>query len=170
VRLNFRIAKFGWTFFVMLSRSQRLEGVTSLQSDGDAVGHMVMWDLEGCSLEEAEQTLKQAQQKYNLSHIYIVSDAEGSYRAWCFSKVDFPTFLSILVDSLSILDYSFFYYTVKRRKATLRISDKKDRPPQRLVAVLGSYAAKVPDQMELVVYDTGLVKRGHTIMLGGRDG
>lgn len=41
--------------------------------------------------------------------------------AWCFSKVDFARFfLSILVDSLSILDYSFFNFAVKRKKATLR--------------------------------------------------
>jgi hypothetical protein len=129
-----------------------------------------MWDLEDCGLNEAEQTLRKVQKNYNLSHIYIVSDLEGSYRAWCFSDVDLETLLSILVDSLGIIDYSFFYYTVKRRKATLRTSDKKDRCPQSLVSILSSYPVALPEQMQQVIYDTGLVKRGFAVLIGDRDG
>ncbi len=167
MRFNFRIVKFGWTFFFMLAKTQSLEGLTSLLSDGR---HIVMWDLENCNLEEASRILIRVQRKNNLSHIYIVSDAEGSYRAWCFSSVTFKKFLRILVDSLEIIDYSFFYYTVKRLKATLRTSNKKKRPPQRLVRVLESYPTDFPIKMEKVIYDTGLVKRGYTISLGDRLG
>jgi hypothetical protein len=162
--LNLRIKIKNFTFFFMASQTQTLEGVTSLQSDG---AHIVMWDLENCTLKEAEKTLREVQGKYGLSHIYVASDVEESYRAWCFSKVDFPTFLSILVDSLSILDYSFFYYTVKRRKATLRTSTKKGRPEQRVVSVLKSYPVAIPSSvMERVVYDTGLQKKGVSVLLG----
>jgi hypothetical protein len=62
----------------MLAKTQTLEGVTSLQSDNS---HIVMWDLENCTLEEAERTLSKLQRKYRLSHIYVASDVEGSYRA-----------------------------------------------------------------------------------------
>lgn len=167
MRLNLRVKVRDWTFFVMWAKTQTLEGVTSLQTDGR---HIVMWDLENCTLKQAEETLRNVQNKYGLSHIYIASDAERSYRAWCFSRVSLKTFLAILVDSLDILDYSFFYYTVKRRKATLRTSSKKDRPLQRVVSVLQSYPAEIPSMMERVVYDTGLVKRGFAILLGDRDG
>lgn len=168
MRLNLRI-KFGeFTIFGMIAKTQTLEGVTSLQSDGS---HMVMWDLEGCSLEEAEETLRVVQQKYILSNIYIASDIEGSYRAWCFNHVNFKTFLSILVDSLSILDYNFFYYTVKRRKATLRTSNKKNRPEQKVIDVLYSYPCPLPSStVERVVYSTGTEKRGHSLLIGGQDG
>lgn len=151
----------------MFALTQTLEGVTSLLSDGR---HIVMWDLEGCSLEQAQITLRKVQREYGLSHIYIVSDVEGSYRAWCFSKVAFETLLAILVDSLDIIDYSFFYYTVKRRKATLRTNSKRGRPPQKVASVLGSFFAPFPARMERVRYDTGLEKKGITILLGDRDG
>ncbi len=146
----------------MLAKTQTLEGVTSLQPDGS---HIVMWDLENCTLEQAGETLRNVQRKYVLSHIYVASDAEGSYRAWCFSKVDYKTFLYILLDT-EHLDPIFFDYTVKRKKATLRTSDKKGRLRQKLVRVLESYPTLIPEIWEKVTYDTGLVKKGRSILLG----
>jgi hypothetical protein len=162
MRLNFRVKVGNITFFAMIAETQTLEGVTSLQYNGS---HIVMWDLEGCTLQDAEETLREVQRKYILSHIYIASDAEGSYRAWCFSKVDFTTFLKILLDT-KFLDWNFFYWTVKRGKATLRTSNKKNRAPQRLVGVLRSYFVSIPSSCEKVVYDTGVEKRGLTVFLG----
>ena len=148
----------------MIARTQSLEGITSLQPEGK---HIVMWDLENCSLLKARTVLQDVQVKYGLSDIFIVSDCENSYRAWCYSKVDFDIFLKILVDCLDILDYNFFYYTVKRRKATLRTSSKKGRAPQKVVGVLYSFSVPINSIVEKVVYDTGLQKRGVSILLGG---
>ena len=105
------------------------------------------------------------QKKYCLSHIFIVSDIERSYRAWCFSKVDLKTYLKILLDT-DFLDWNFFYWTVKRGKATLRTSNKKNREPQKIVSVLESYPVPIPVQFEKVIYDTGIEKRGLTVLLG----
>ena len=165
-RIKKRIGNHEFTFFVMLSETQTLEGITSLQPDGK---HIIMWDLEGCTLQEAIETLRKVQQKYNLSHIFIVSDAEGSYRAWCFSKVDLNTFLKILLDT-DYLDWNFFYYTIKRRKATLRVNNKKNRLKQELVSFLESYPMPIPELPEMVIYDTGIEKRGLSILLGDEDG
>jgi hypothetical protein len=162
-RFNLRAKIGNITFFLMLAKTQTLEGVTSLQTDGT---HIVMWDLENCTLEQAEDTLRKAQRKYELSHIYVVSDVEASYRAWCFSKVDYETLRSILRDT-NYLDPMFFEYTERRKKATLRTSNKKDRPPQELVSILESYPTSIPETWEKVTYDTGLVKRGRSILLGG---
>ena len=163
MRWNFRIAKFGHTFFVMFAKTQTLEGVTSLLKSGK---HVVMFDLEDCTLEQAEETLSYVQEKYDLSDIFIVSDADRSYRAWCFNFVELKTFLKILLD-VEYLDYNFFYYTVKRRKATLRLNSKKNRPSQKIVSVLRSYPTLIPDdEIEKVVYDTGIEKRGRSILLG----
>jgi len=163
MRFNLRIKLKNITFFTMISKTQTLEGMSSLQPDGS---HIVMWDCENCSLEEAEATLRKAQKKYRLSNIYIVSDVEGSYRAWCFSKVQFETFLKILVDCLNVLDYNFFYYTVKRKKATLRTCSKKGRHVQRVLNVMESYFVPIPELCEKVTYDTGLRKRGTSLVLG----
>jgi hypothetical protein len=126
-----------------------------------------MWDLEKCTEQEAEQTLIKVQKKYHLSHIYIVSDVEGSYRAWCFTKVDLKKFLHILLDT-NHLDSNFFYYTVKRRKATLRTRTKKGRPKQQVVSILKSYSVPIPvnSKVEMVTYDTGLEKRGFSLLIG----
>jgi len=162
---------FKKTLYIILSDTQTLEGFTSLIVDSSLLNplHYVFWDLEKCTLKQAEETLKKIQQKYDLSHIYIVSDSEGSYRAWCFSKVIFKTYLHILLDT-EYVDPLFFKYTVKRDKATLRVSNKIRRPCQKIVSVLQSYFEEVPERMEQVVYDTGLEKKGLTIILGDKNG
>jgi hypothetical protein len=165
MRFNFRVKIANLTLFAMIAKTQTLEGITSIQKDGT---HIVMWDLENCTLKQAEQILKKVQKRYRLSHIYLSSDCENSYRAWCFSKVTFETFLKILVDSLLILDYNFFYYTVKRKKATLRTGNKKGRPPQKVVDILPShYLPFNQSTVEKVVYDTGLEKKGISLLIGG---
>ena len=146
----------------MFAKTQTLEGVTSLQPDGK---HILMWDLEKCSLQQAKNTLLKAQNKYGLSDIFIVSDAQESFRGWCFSKVEFKTFLKILLDT-EYLDWNFFWWTVKRGKATLRVSNKQNRSVQETVFVLQSYFAQIPESCERVVYDTGVEKRGTSILLG----
>ena len=151
----------------MIATSQTLEGLTGLLKSGH---HVIFWDIEGTSFEKAERTLKKVQKKYHLAHIYLVSDFKNSYRAWCWSRVTFPTLMLILTDSLSILDYNFYYYTVKRRKATLRTAKKKDRPQQKVISVLPSYFAEIPEEMERVIYDTGTEKRGFSVLLGDKDG
>lgn len=162
-RFNFRLKFRDLTLFGMIAKTQTLEGVTSLLSDGN---HIVMWDIEKCTLVQAQKTLAEVQKKYNLSHIYIATDNDETFRAWCFSKVSFDVYLRILVDSLAILDYNFFYYTVKRRKATLRTGTKNGRSAQRVVCVLESYFVPFADDVvERVVYDTGLNKRGISILL-----
>ena len=165
MRLNLRMKFKDITFFCMLAKTQTLEGITSLQSDGK---HIVMLDLENCTLEQIKKILKEIQSIYNLSDIFIVTDNDKTYRAWCFSKIVFDIYLHILVDCLPILDYNFFYYTVKRKKATLRTSSKKGRPNQRVVCVLKSFQCPLEshDIVERVVYDTGLEKRGISLLIG----
>ena len=77
-----------------------------------------------------------------------------------------------MVDCLDILDYSFFYYTVKRKKATLRTSKKLNRPKQHVVLVLKSFAVSIPtsnDVVEQVIYDTGLEKKGISLLIGDKE-
>jgi hypothetical protein len=168
MRLNFRMKKFGITFFVMLSHTQTLEGVTSLQSNGK---HIPLFDIENCSLNEAENALRKLQIFYALSDIFITSDFERSFRAWCYCHVTYTDYLRMMLDLLDagLLDYNFFWWTVKQSKSTLRVSSKRNRSNQKLVSVLESYSVPIPkisDSCEKVVYDTGIEKRGLTVFLG----
>jgi hypothetical protein len=161
-RLNFLIKIGNVTVFFMVSASQTLEGVTSKVAEDQ---HIILWDLEKCTLEQAKETLANVQYKYRLGDIFIVSDAEGSYRAWCFSKRTFKEYLKILLDT-EFLDWNFFYWTVRRSQSTLRTSNKQGRPPQQLVAFLRGYEeTQIPAKMVRVLYDTGLQKRGLVIQL-----
>jgi hypothetical protein len=162
MRLNFRLKIRGTTFFMMLAHTQELEGITSLLPNGK---HIIFWDLENCLLKDVLITLKTVQKLYDLSDIFITADTIGSYRAWCFKQVKFKWLIHILLDT-EYVDYSFLYYTVKRKKATLRISQKQNRPSQKIIAILPSYSVPIPENVEKVLYDTGTEKRGKTIILG----
>ena len=75
------------------------------------------------------------QRKYGLSNVYICSDAERSFRIFCYSLVDYKTLLKVLLD-FKHLGMVFFDYTVRRKKATLRYGRKMGRPFPKLVKVL----------------------------------
>ena len=161
---KFRIGKREFTLFGSIAESQTLEGITS--KAGNEL-HYVFADIEGCNTPTAIAEAKYVQKKYVLPDIVLVSDRENSFRLWCFGKVDFKTLLKILLD-IPHLDYNFFFWTVQRTKATLRVSDKKNRPPQKVVAFLSSYPVPIPETVEKVIYDTGIQKRGLTLIFKDR--
>jgi hypothetical protein len=166
MRYNFRIKIGNFTFFAMFSHTQTIEGVASKVGKDE---HIILCDIEECNLKDAKRTLKTVQEKYRLGDIHVYSDAPKSFRAWCFSRRNLRDFLHILLD-IEYLDYQFLNYTVKRKGATLRTSNKKDRKPQKLVAILeGFEETSIPKKLTHVIYDTGVEKRGKTvnIELGG---
>ena len=164
MRLNLRIKVRGITFFAMVSKTQTLEGITSkVSKEGNL--HIPMWDLENCSLRKAQKSLSFVQNKYALSDIIIISDSIGSYRAISFAPVDLKTFLKILLDT-DFLDWNFFYWTVLRSKATVRLSNKINRKPQQIIEVLKSYPSQIPERFERVAYDTGIDKKGVNLIYG----
>lgn len=165
MRFSFRTKIFNTTLFFMLSQTQTVKGITSRLRNGK---HIVLWDLDKkkVTLMQIKEVLRKVQQKYGLSNIYIVSDKMDSFRAWCFSQVDFSTYIKILADSLEIIDYNFFYWMVYQSKSTLRISRKVDRPQQKVVSVLESFYVPLPfNMLEKAIYDTGIEKVGIYIKL-----
>jgi hypothetical protein len=150
----------------MISDTQTVNGVTSkvVTEPEEKHLHYPFWDLENCTLKQAEEALRKVQREFSLSHIYISSDAEGSYRAWCFDHVPFKTYLLILLKT-EYLDWNFFHWTADRGKATLRVGSKKGRLPQKCVCVLESYPHPFPKRMQKVEYDTGVEKEGINILL-----
>jgi hypothetical protein len=148
------------------NKTQTLQGITSLIPNSKDK-HIIMIDSKSnCNLHLLTEKLKDIQEKYNLSNVGIFSDKEGSYRVWCFTQVYFVTLLRILLDVYDFLDYNFFYWTVVKGKATLRTNSKKNRPRQELVSFLMSYPVPIPEKCEKVIYDTGVEKRGLSILLG----
>ncbi len=151
--LNFqdKQSKKKYVLYAQIASSQESTGITS------KVGkfHMVFWDIERIKLSEAVRVLRKVQEKYNLSNIYLSSDYPKSYHAWCFSLVPFETMMKILVDSRNILDWGFFVWTVRRKAATLRLSQKKGRPFQKVIKCVRSYYVAIPEKIVKVNYTTG---------------
>jgi len=155
----------------MLSKTQTLAGITSkvVTEPEEKHLHYVFFDLEGRTLTLAEvvQKLRKIQRDFKLGDISIFNDAKGSYRAFCWSKRPWITYLHILIHSFPQLDYGFWVWTVRRGSATLRVSNKVGRSPQKLVKVLRGYEhAVVPQKLCYVCYDTGIEKKGRLIELG----
>jgi len=168
LRMQTRICFGNFTFYVMVAHTQRLRGVVSTV-DPDKHLHVLFFDIEGCSLEECEHQLRALQTKYDLSDIYILSDHEKSFHAYCFTVVPFKRYLHILCDPvLKNIDYSFIHWTVVRGEATLRTSKKKDRPRQQVVSVLYSYPVPIPEHLRELDYDTGIEKRGTSLTIINR--
>jgi len=172
MRWNLRIFLRPWTFFAMLSKTQTLEGITSkvITEPEEKHLHYIFFDLEGGhELGEVNHGLGDIQCEFKLGDIYIHSDKECSYRAICYSKRPWTTYLHILLHALEagLLDYGFWVWTVRRGAATIRISDKVGRPHQKCVAVLKGYEPTMfPEKMCYVKYDTGIEKKGRLIKLG----
>jgi len=162
MRLNLRL-KFGnITFFGMISKTQTLRGITSTANKKEHL-HYIFWDLEDCTLNEAEQTLRKVQEEFLLSNIYITSDKDRSFRAWCFSQRKWLDYLHILLHT-EYVDYGFWIWTVRRGEATLRISKKEKRDYQNLISVLEGYGkVDLPNKILVIKYDTGIEKRGRLI-------
>jgi hypothetical protein len=162
MRINIRAKFKNRTFFIMYAKTQSLIGITSKVIGDSLKRHYVFWDLENCTLEQTKEALRFVQEQYDLSDIFISSDYPKSYRAWCFTKVDFKTLCKIILDT-AFIDYNFFYWTVQRGKATLRLTQKNNRPKQKLVAILPcseNSKAIFDNQIDYVEYDTGTEKKG----------
>jgi hypothetical protein len=146
----------------MISKTQTLKGITSTVNKKEHL-HYIFWDLESCTLEQAEQTLKKVQQEFCLSNIYITSDLDKSYRAWCFSQRKWLEYLHILLHT-DYVDYGFWIWTVRRGEATLRISKKDKRDYQNLISVIEGYdKVDLPQKINVIMYDTGIEKKGRLI-------
>ena len=165
MRLNLRIKIGNYTLFGMISKTQTLKGITSKVID-EPNKHYIFWDLENCTLEQAKETLQDVQYEFKLGNIFILSDIDKSFRAFCYSKRYFRKYLHILL-STKYLDYNFFYWTVQRGYSTLRTSCKQNRKSQDLLYIINGYEdALIPKKMIQVIYDTGIIKKGKALILG----
>ena len=158
-RINIRLKFRNITAFFMVAKTQSLRGISSkLEYDK----HIILWDLDKCSLVEALGALEGVQNKYKLSHIYLFSDRLDGFCAICFTVVPYIKMLRILIDT-KYIDEGFISYTAKRNKATLRTVMKENRPMMKVLYRLNTYSEPIPDKLETIFYDTGTVKNGLTL-------
>lgn len=162
MRLHLRIKLHNLTVFGMLSSTQRLYGITNKIGKDK---YFILWDMEDCTLEECLNELNKIQYIHSLGEIFITSDHERSFHAWCYNIVNFRKFLSIVCDT-KYCDWNFIRWSVVRGQATIRTSQKKNRPKQRLVATIWGKHNEIVQSPNRVIYDTGIDKRGMVLQIG----
>jgi hypothetical protein len=154
----FRRFYFGnYHLSILLMKIQQVKGIAN-RVVGERDKYHIFWDIEDCTLEQATETLSDVQYRHHLADIYLTSDKENSFRAWCFSKRPFIEYLMILLET-KYVDWAFTKWTVNRHKSVLRTSRKSNRPKQDVVAVLKGYEPyELPKRITLEFYETGLEK------------
>jgi len=154
----FRRIYFGnYIFSILLMKIQQVKGIANKVID-ERDKYYIFWDIEGCSQKQAEKTLRQVQLKHLLADIFLTSDREYSFRAYCFSKRPFIEYLMILLET-KYVDWAFTKWTIIRHKSVLRTSQKLGRPKQNVVSVLRGYEPyELPRKFTFEFYETGLEK------------
>jgi hypothetical protein len=154
----FRRFYFGnYHLSILLMKIQQVKGIAN-RVIGEKDRYYIFWDIEGYSLAQVIEKLSNVQYKHLLADIFITSDKENSFRAWCFSKRSFNEYMTILYET-EYVDPAFIKWTVIRHKSVLRTSQKLGRPKQDVVAVLKGYEpCELPREITLEFYETGLEK------------
>lgn len=177
-RLDIKNRIFSFTITLFYAHKQYCSGITShvIDDNGNFVynksgelQHYILWDLEGCNLKECIRELKRIQKKFNLDTIRIIADDNpNSFRALCFTKVDFHKYM-IILHSTKYVDNNFIDYVQKRKYAVIRLSKKINRKIQKEVSVLYRNNADIPKQFQSVIYETSYDNKTNakTITIGG---
>lgn len=163
-RINIRLRFGHYTFFMALSKTQKLKGITSKVVDAKDM-HYIFFDIENTTIQEVILSLRKMQYEHKLGDIIIESDYPTSFRAFCFSKRPFKEYLRILLDTPNIC-YNFFYWTVYRGSATIRTSQKQGRRIQHAILLKGYEKTEMPKNIIQVNYETGIEKTGMLITNG----
>jgi hypothetical protein len=58
----------------MIAKTQTLKGISSKIGWNQ---HIILWDLDNCNIEQATESLRNVQEKYKLSDIYIFGDRDN---------------------------------------------------------------------------------------------
>lgn len=163
-RLVFKNRIFSFSATLFYAKTQKCCGITShvlnegknvFDREGNCM-HIILWDLENCTLSECAKELLRVQKLYKLDTIRIIADDKpNSFRALCFEQRTLKEYIKILCDT-KYVDYNFITYTVKRKYSVIRFSEKIGRHKQQEVGVLlgRSVLSDIPEELQSVVYDT----------------
>ena len=118
--------KLGNRYFLFgLQKTNAVKGVTSTCKDGK---HVVLWDLDRINLKKDNliQKMREIQNRYKLSNIYLFKSSPKHYHAYCLKKFDFVDMFEI-IRMTPTTDPNFLIWTARRGEATLRATPKSDK-------------------------------------------
>ncbi len=144
------IEKYGWRFYLAISRLKPVKGMNSIHSSGK---HIIMWDLDNISEMEAVITLEEVQETFKLPRIWLINTGLPRYwHAFCFKLLPWEDVVHILASS-DKLDKVYFAIGIIRGYFTLRYSKKKGRQFQPAI-ILQGYGEEDIDPFEFTSFIT----------------
>ena len=148
---------FGFTCSVWLQKVDKVLGINSRIGKREDDKHILLWDFDDMDYPIIKEILRNQQEIFDLSNIYIIKDDKlFSYRAICFKQFPFWEMIGILY-STPLLDKSFYRWTVRKGQATMRISRKKGRTDLNVVDCIYSknpVQPEIPQVLNFVKYET----------------
>lgn len=152
MKIQFRKQIGNILFYGFITKTQKATGITS-KTDRENY-HYILWDFDNVEYHNMISALEKVMIKYNINGLVVMSDKVNSYRAFSSDIVDYKTLLKIILDTDGV-DRMFFKWTVKRGYATIRISDKKNRPENLIIGMLGRMDIDfIKEKFKFVDYDT----------------
>lgn len=117
--INKRIGKY--RIRMAIEKVEDVIGVQSKLRDGN---HVLLWDFDNVGYLMVESTLKQVQNRFELSRIIIcATGSENGYHAYCLQRCSFMNALSILAATVCV-DPGFVRLGAFKGEWTLRVSEK----------------------------------------------
>ena len=95
-------------------------GYTSCCETGE---HIPLWDFDGIPLTKVEEALREIQEKYKLSTIYILKTRHG-YNAICLDKNNYLNIKQIILET-KYVDPIYIRLSEKREHMVQRIGEDK---------------------------------------------
>ena len=131
MNLNYRLGK--WVLRISLFPTQQIGGFTSLCDNGQ---HIIMWEFDTTPLEKIIGELSKIYKTSKLAPIQIFESSPGHYHAICPSILEFRD-LIMLQASCTYTELNSIIWTIRRRKATLRLTMKDHGYAPRYIATIG---------------------------------
>jgi hypothetical protein len=135
--------KIGFIFEPIFIKTFFVYGMTSdVFLPGKKLGmHVTFWDFTEKDLQKIKESLKFIRRRKNLGVIYLFqSGSRKSYRAICLDKLPLAEMVRVICETPGV-DLAFIKWTMLRRRATIRITPKKEEEI-RFIGALGYDSGK----------------------------
>jgi len=133
----------------------RVRGVNSNLRDGD---HCIMMDCEDCSLRQIVNEVARLQNFWQLGPADIFSTGDSDHwHVYIWTRMEWRRCLQVMLNCV-YEDYKHVMFSMKRRHATLRLSDKGGHSVGYCISITSIYPATCSNKelVSFTEYQTGM--------------
>jgi len=125
--MEIKLVKFGYRlYFRLVCQLKKVQHVTGVNSQIDEYTHFLMWDFDDIPFSVVVDSLKAAQNMFNLPPISIIKTKENGYHAYCFRACSILEARGIIAFTPNV-DRHYLAAGAGRGYFTLRFTDVEGR-------------------------------------------